>query len=165
MRMLRIVVYGLSGCTIFFTYSHKWHDFRKKKYWAQKCVLIFSTTLSETFLILWRIHRGSVINIHWSSCKVPVILVIFSWSVNYREIFDTYSNMKFLESFCTGIRVHADEQINMTELRVPFRNFANAPKNSAFFPQRLFTYFMSLVVWKATFPVRSITTRFFLYVV
>ena len=40
------------------------------------CVLIFSTTLSETVLTLRRIEQGVNKNICWSSCKVPVILVI-----------------------------------------------------------------------------------------
>jgi hypothetical protein len=30
MRMPHVVVSGLSGCTIFSTLSHKWHDCRKK---------------------------------------------------------------------------------------------------------------------------------------
>jgi hypothetical protein len=41
------------------------------------CVLILSTTLSETFLILRRIQRDIIINVHRSSCKVPVIPVRF----------------------------------------------------------------------------------------
>jgi hypothetical protein len=36
----------------FSTLSHKWQDLRKKVIKYNTCVLIFSTTLSETFLIL-----------------------------------------------------------------------------------------------------------------
>jgi len=42
------------------------------------CVVIFSVNLCETFLILKRIQRGIIINVYRSSCKLPVILVIFS---------------------------------------------------------------------------------------
>ena len=39
------------------------------------CVLIFSTTSSETFLILTRNERGMIEDVYGTSCKVPVILV------------------------------------------------------------------------------------------
>ena len=41
------------------------------------CVLIFSIFLSQTFLTLRKIQRDFTINLHISSCKVPVILVRF----------------------------------------------------------------------------------------
>jgi len=51
------------------------------------CVLIFCTDFSETFLILRRILRGMIINVHWSSCKVPVILVRLKRNFNFLERF------------------------------------------------------------------------------
>jgi len=41
------------------------------------CVLVFSTTLSETFLILRRNERDIIKNIYWSLGKVLVILIGF----------------------------------------------------------------------------------------
>jgi len=56
--------------------SHKRHDL-KKKLSNITYVLIFQQLLFESFLILRRIKRDSTINVHRSSCKVPVILVRF----------------------------------------------------------------------------------------
>jgi len=45
MRMRLIFIYGLPVCKIFFTLSHKRHDFSEKKVIEHKmCVLIFSTS-------------------------------------------------------------------------------------------------------------------------
>jgi len=49
---------------------------KEKKVTVHKlCVLIFSTNLSEIFLILRIIRRDAVVKVHRYSCKVPVILV------------------------------------------------------------------------------------------
>ena len=61
----------------FSTFSHIRHDFRKKKIFNGKCVLIFLQFLSETFLILRRIERHTIKNVYLSSCEVPVIIVRF----------------------------------------------------------------------------------------
>jgi hypothetical protein len=45
------------------------------------CVLIFCTAF-ETFLTL-RIPQGTAVNLHWSSRKVPVILVILKRNQNF----------------------------------------------------------------------------------
>jgi hypothetical protein len=57
--------------------SHKQHDFWKKVFEHKLCVLIFSTIVAETFLILRRIEGDMPINMYWSLCKAPVILVRF----------------------------------------------------------------------------------------
>jgi hypothetical protein len=67
------------------------------------CVLIFSITLFETFIILRRIQRHSVINVHRPTCKVPVILVIFY--ENRIFIIDFRKILKFCEKPSIGSRV------------------------------------------------------------
>ena len=61
----------------FSTLSHQQHDFRKEVIEHKMCVLIVSTTLSETFLILRRNELDTTINVYWSSCKVTVTLARF----------------------------------------------------------------------------------------
>jgi hypothetical protein len=51
--------------------------FGKKVTEHEMFVLISSTNLSEIFLILRIIERGSIINVHKSSCKLAVIFVRF----------------------------------------------------------------------------------------
>ena len=70
----------------FSTLSHKRRDFCKKTLLNIKCVLWFSLRLlSETFLILRRIRQHIFINVHRSSCKVPVSLVTFYWNLILME--------------------------------------------------------------------------------
>ena len=53
----------------FSTLSHKWHNFWKKVIEHKMCVLILILRIPV-------IQRDIVINLHRSSCRVPVILVI-----------------------------------------------------------------------------------------
>ena len=48
----------------FSTLSHKRHDSRKNVIEHEMCVLIFFTTLSETFLILRRNERDMILNVY-----------------------------------------------------------------------------------------------------
>jgi len=53
-----------------------------------KYVFSFPPRLSsETFLILRRTERDIIVNVHWSSCKVPVILVRISQNSNFIDRF------------------------------------------------------------------------------
>ena len=79
--MRHIVIGGLSDSTVFFYIVPQMAHFFGMG-WGKllniKCVFWFSLQLlSETFLILIRIHRDIIINVHLSSCKVSVILVRF----------------------------------------------------------------------------------------
>ena len=74
MRMRHTVICGRSGCTTFFYISNKRY---KKKIKHKMRVLICSANMTETFLILRRNERHIIINVHRTSCKVPVILVRF----------------------------------------------------------------------------------------
>ena len=49
----------------------------KKVVEGKMCVSIFSTTLSELFLILRRIQGNIILNIRNSSCGVSVVLLRF----------------------------------------------------------------------------------------
>jgi hypothetical protein len=59
----------------FSTLSDKRHDIWKKGNKHKMCVLIFSTILSETFVILRRIERDIIINVLMSSSKEAIIRV------------------------------------------------------------------------------------------
>jgi hypothetical protein len=59
-------------------YLIKGTNFEKKSIVEHKmCVVIFSKTCLKTILFLRKIERRMIINVHRSSCKVPVIVVRF----------------------------------------------------------------------------------------
>jgi hypothetical protein len=110
---------------------------RKKVIETKMCVLIFSTTLSEIFLILRKTERDVMKYVYWSSCKVHVILVGLQYRLNFlthfREIL-----IEFSENQSSGGRAlpcgladgrmdgRMGRETDITKLPVTFRNFANA---------------------------------------
>ena len=90
------------------------------------CVLIFSTFLSETFLILRGIQRHTSKYVYWPPCQILK-------NLNFLDRFSKKKNYQI--SICIKSRplgaepVHEDGLTDMTQLIVAFRNFANTPKN------------------------------------
>jgi len=106
--------------------------FEKKNIIEHKTCFIFSTFLSETFLIPRRIQRDMItmhIGLH---VKYPLFL---SW-FNETLLFSTFlrnTKIKFHENPSIWSRVvpceWTDGRTDMTEPIVAFNSFANAPKN------------------------------------
>jgi hypothetical protein len=93
-----------------------------------KCVLIFSTIVSETFLILRRNEQDTTKNVFWSSCKVLVILVIFQRKWNVLNIFSKNTEvLNFMKILLPGtVLFRGDGRADMTKLIIVFCNFANS---------------------------------------
>ena len=106
-RIRRIILSFISfpALPYFSTWSHKVHDFRKKKN-------IFAYKMCFDFLykLLWNIYRSKNISarhIHKCSCKVSIIilnmLIRFEFTKKYLK--KNYSNIKFHENPFSGSRV------------------------------------------------------------
>jgi len=75
-RMRRII---LSRPTkIFLHYLINGKIFRKDVIKHTICTLIFSRTSTQTFLVLRRIERDIIINVHIAWCKFPLFLLDFN---------------------------------------------------------------------------------------
>jgi hypothetical protein len=61
-----------------------------------KCIVWFSLHLSETFLVLRRIRRDIIINVHSSSSKVPAFLVGFLLNLDFLYRYSKNSQMSNL---------------------------------------------------------------------
>ena len=109
MRMRQIVICGLVRlCNIFPHYIIHGTIFEKKNIIEQKICVWFSLQLfSEKFLILIRSVGYMIMNVHFSSCKVRIILVRFQQTFNFltgfRKILKNKISWKFVqwEQWCS----------------------------------------------------------------
>ena len=131
MRCIIVTSVACPPLPYFSTLSHKWHDFRKKIIDNTMCVLMFFTTFSETFPILRRIQRNIIINAYWH-VKQPLLLSYF----NENRVFSTYFRKTLKHNIPRkslqwepSCYMRTDGHTDMTELKVTFRNFADASKN------------------------------------
>jgi len=111
--------------------------FGKKKLLNIEYVFWFSLhTLSETFLIVTRIKRNIIINLHSFSCKYPLFFSDFNktwiFRIDFRKIciyrIPWYSVQWWAELFHDDKQ--KDEKTERAKLIAVFRNFANAPKKN-----------------------------------
>jgi len=131
--MRHIAICGLSGYTVFFHIISQTARFSDKIYrtWNAYIDFLYSFFFSGTFFMLRRTERDVIKNVYWSSCKVPVILVRFHWSLNFVDKFAKNNPISnFIKIRPVGAEFHADGQTYMTLLIGTFRSFANASENS-----------------------------------
>jgi hypothetical protein len=128
--MRRIILSSVAclALSYFVTPSPKRHDFRGKLFEHKMCILIFSVTFVSNILILRRIERN-IINIHTSSCKVPLFISDFNKirisSSDFRKILK-YQIYKNSPSGSRVVPCRATDRHNKA-----YRSFANAPKNES----------------------------------
>ena len=115
------------------TLSHERQDFRKKVTEHKMCVLIFSMTLWATVFIVRRTERDMIENVYRFSCEVLVIVVRFSWNLNFFSrifFFQKYSNIIFNETPPSRIRIvlcgRTGGRADIANLIVAFRHFAES---------------------------------------
>jgi hypothetical protein len=95
---------------------------------CEKCVLIFCTKFSETFLIPRRIQRD-IINVHKSLCTVAVFSCQLLMELEFsRPNLEKYTHIQFHKNPCSGRWFVPCARTDGRKLMVTFRNFANAHK-------------------------------------
>jgi hypothetical protein len=102
-RMRRIALSSASfpALPYFSKVSHKLHNF-SKEILNIKYVMSFPTSTSEKFLSLRRNQRYFIINMHRSSCKIPIILIGLYKTWFFSAGFRRKSNFRFHQSPSSG---------------------------------------------------------------
>jgi hypothetical protein len=98
----------------------------EKKIKYKMRVLIFYTTLLETFLILREIQRDIVINVKTSLCTAHANFCRILTKLEFpRQIFEKVSNTKYYQNPSNGSRVVPCGQTDTTKQIVAFSNFCD----------------------------------------
>jgi hypothetical protein len=124
-----VVICGLAGFYQSFSRYSVTDTIFGKKLLNAKCVFWFSMqNLSETFVILRRIKRDTIKNMHKSSCKVPVTMVRFWWNLNFLDGVpknSPISNFMKIRPMVAEL-FRTDGQMDVTNLIFAFRNFCES---------------------------------------
>jgi hypothetical protein len=72
-----IVICGLSVCTMFFTLSHKRHDFRKIVFEQKMCLEFLCSVCLKDFLLYEKFDKILSLNLHMPLCEVTTACVKF----------------------------------------------------------------------------------------
>jgi hypothetical protein len=152
-HMCRVILScGLSGSAMFFLIISITEWFSGKGFLNIKRVFWFHILrLSITFLILRRNKRDIIMNVHTSSCEVPLFLSDFNetwiFSIHFRKILK-YQIPRESVQWETSCSLRTDGRTDMTKLLVALGNFVNAPKN-LILPTR------SIYVWNVRFALQT----------
>jgi len=129
-----------------------------RDYWTQNVFWFSLQLLSETFLILRRNGRDIITNAHRPSCKIPVVIVRFSWNLNFLNRFSKTTH----ENPSSGGPTVPCGRTGMTKLTVAFNNFANVHKNETLSLRRPIRQLLGLShcnsVCPATYMVKAVAT-------
>ena len=88
------------------------------------CVFHFLYRFCLKRLIVRRNEVDIIMNVHWSPCKGPVVLVRFQRNLNFLS---TYFRKILKYQISWKIHPVGDGRTDMTKVLVAFRNFAFAP--------------------------------------
>lgn len=84
--------------------SHKRHDFWENVTEHKMYVSIFSIIFSGTYLVLRKSERRIAIDVHISSCKVKVILIVVK-NKSHWQIVEIIVKYKFHKYSCNGSQI------------------------------------------------------------
>jgi hypothetical protein len=124
---LYIVVFCLSGSTIFSTLFHKSRIFEEKRIDNKTfCFNLLYNYFSETFLTLRRIQQDIIINVHLSTRKIHVIIVRFLMKLNILSKFSKNTKLTKFAKIRPVVPIRrgerADGRKSMIKTTVTFRN-------------------------------------------
>jgi len=123
------------------------------------CLWFYPQICCATFIIFRRIQGDGIMDVHWSSCKVRVIVnqVLQTLEFFFRQIFRKIIKNKISwksDPWEPSLSMRTDVQTTMTKLIVAFCRLANAPKHFLFCPLIVFLRFLSILQQTAAVPVR-----------
>jgi hypothetical protein len=120
-------IFGKGICSATITRTHCCGS---KKTLSIFILLTMTIFFSEKLLIQRRIQGDAIINVQRSSCKVPVVLVRFSWNVNFLDRFSQNTHISnFANIRPVGVELfHADGRTEITKLIVALRNVMKTRK-------------------------------------